>query len=232
MPRSSAVRGVSDELRFWRFGSTVQELAWIFPLLALLSWAFAIGIAADRRRTVEGIGLATAGGGLLVLVGLRVGGALVVGAIDDSTTRDAGRAVWDTYTEGLRTLGWFGIGIGLLVTAAALAARPEPSRLDPAHLRARIGGVLRANPSNRWGWGARILLAGGLGIFMIASPLRFAELALVRPRRRVGVLRARRRLRAARPARRGRGAARCTADAPSSSRWCSGSHSPSARPSC
>lgn len=173
------VQDVSDELGIWRWAGRVQELGVVLPILALLAWAGALGIAPDRRRGVQWIGGALAVGGFVLLVVLRVGERIVGNAIAEPLASDAGRAVWSTFTEALGTLGWFGIGVGLLVSAAAVAARTEGTRLEPAQVRDRIIGVLRHQPRSTVGQIIRWLLVGALGVALIADPFRVAEITLI-----------------------------------------------------
>lgn len=173
-----SLRDVADERELWRRAARVQELAWIFLVVGVTAWVGAIVLAPDRRRAVLWIGIEAMSGAALLLVGVELGGRLVEARGSDALTADALRAVWDTFTEGLRGVAWFGVGIGLVATTAALAARPDGSRLTIRRIARAAARALEREPVRPR---AVVLWAVGiaaLGLTMALAPLALLELAI------------------------------------------------------
>jgi hypothetical protein len=156
----------------------VQELAWIFVALGLAAWALAFLVAPDRRRAVLWLGFVAAIAAAALLVGLEVGARIVAAQGADELTGDALRAVWDTFTEGLRGVAWFGFAVGALATAAAVAARPDRARLTRQRVADTALGVLRREPTRPWAAALWAIVLGALGLAMVFAPLAVLELAV------------------------------------------------------
>lgn len=173
-----SLRDVADERELWRTAARVQELAWIFLGLGVATWAAAVVLAQDRRRAVRGLGIAAIVGAAGMLITLEVGGRLVAARGADELTSDALRAVWDTFTEGLRGVAWFGMSIGVLATAAAIAARPDGARLTLRRLADAAAGALEHEPVRPLAVVLWAVGLGALGLAMALAPLALLELAI------------------------------------------------------
>jgi hypothetical protein len=172
-----SLRDISTERELWRDAGRVQELAWIFLLLGVLAWTAALVLARDRRRAIAWLGGAAVAAAAVLLLGLEVGGRLVASNGGDELAADALRAVWDTFTDGLRAVAWFGLGIGMIATAAVLAARPDPSRLTLRRVLDRASSVRTFEPSRPVAVVLAILL-GAVGLAMVLAPLAVVELVV------------------------------------------------------
>ena len=90
----------------------VDRLGWVLPVAWGVAVLLGIAIAARRWYAVAVMGVATAIGAGLVLLGVVFGRQLFAG----STEREAlAGAVWDVVTEGLRLQSWVVGGVALVV---------------------------------------------------------------------------------------------------------------------
>jgi hypothetical protein len=129
-----------------RFAGQVRLLAVLLGLLALLAAGGAIAVAPDRRRSITGLGVASAVGGILLVVAWEVGRTLVAGAVAAGEDHDAVIAVWNAFLIDLRTVAWIVAGGGAVI-AAASASLLRPVALD-APLRA-LGRWTVTEPDRR-----------------------------------------------------------------------------------
>ncbi|GAA1358358.1 hypothetical protein [Streptomyces beijiangensis] len=116
------------------------------PAATLVLAALALLLAVRRRRAVAWLGLATALGGVLLLVAVAVARPLVLDGLPADVDRAAAGAVYDALTGFLRTAGWVALGLGLAAVLAAWLTgwlrrhrRPPAETLRPpdrAHLTA------------------------------------------------------------------------------------------------
>ena len=94
----------------------VDRLGWVLPLAWGVAVLLGIAVAARRWYAVAVMGVATAIGAGLVLLGVVFGRQLFAG----STEREAlAGAVWDVVTEGLRLQSWVVGGVALVVAIGA-----------------------------------------------------------------------------------------------------------------
>lgn len=81
----------------------LQQLAWLLPLLTLLSFGGAVALSTNRRRTVLRSALGVAAGMLVILVALAVGRGPYLDLFSQPEGRQAGGAAYDQLLHGLRT---------------------------------------------------------------------------------------------------------------------------------
>ncbi len=136
-----------------RVADTIEVLAPLLLLVAVLCAAGAIWLSTERRRTVVHLGVGAAIGGLVLVVAWDVARAVAVGQVDGADAREAVGAVWDAFLRDLRTAAWILAGCGAVVAAAA-ASLIRPVTLD-APLR-RLAGWIAAEPT----WPALRVLRG------------------------------------------------------------------------
>jgi hypothetical protein len=115
------VIGHSHWLARARFIFELQELAFVFPVLAIAAWAAAIGLSRRRRRTVLGIGVGVAVLAAIAIAAVAVGRTLYLDhVIWPIVPRDAGAAFFDDVTR-LPRLGLRLELIGGILLAAGAA---------------------------------------------------------------------------------------------------------------
>jgi hypothetical protein len=103
----------------------LKTLAWVLPVLMLLSFAAAVGLARDRRRAARSIGAVVLVVGVLGLVaGGLVGSYLVDSLTSETEVETAASNAWDILTELLRATFRSLIGLGILFLVAAWLAGP------------------------------------------------------------------------------------------------------------
>lgn len=116
----------SDELDAAQDGFQIlKTLAWVLPVLMLLAFAAAVGLARDRRRAARSIGTVVLVVGVvgLVAVGL-VGSYLVDSLTSETEVETAASNAWDILTELLRATFRSLILLGILFLVAASLAGP------------------------------------------------------------------------------------------------------------
>jgi hypothetical protein len=157
-----------------RTAERIRLLAWLLMALALVCAGGALALAADRRRIAVELGVATAVGGLVLVVALGLGRSAVIGGTHGTDARDATAAVWDAFLGDLRTAAWLLAGAGAVVAAAAASLiRP----FEVGALLRRGARAVTAEPSRP---ALRVLRAGALvaaGLTLLIAPE--AVLALV-----------------------------------------------------
>lgn len=162
---------LSAELELWRTGERTETLAWVLPLVGVVAWVGAVVLARDRSAMLVRLGVVLTVGGVLLLLGLRVGGRLFASRFDVPLDRAAAADVWTVYVDGLRVAAWGGVLGGIVLAAAVQAITRDASRLSPARIRASVAGILTREPRTRVG---RIGLGVGIavaGLAMFAAPL-------------------------------------------------------------
>ncbi|WP_329119813.1 hypothetical protein [Streptomyces sp. NBC_01465] len=126
----------ADKLGELRDGYRWLRIAGIWlPVLTLVLAGLAVllAVAGRRRRAVTGLGLATALGAVLLLVGVAVARPLALDDLPADVNRAAAGAVYDALTGFLRTAGWVALGLGLAVLLAAwLTGRLRKNSSPPA----------------------------------------------------------------------------------------------------
>ncbi|ADB48763.1 hypothetical protein [Conexibacter woesei] len=120
-----------------RIADAVDTLAGVLPPAAAVAFVLALLVAADRRRTLRVVAVATVAAGALLLLGLALGRSLALDRVDPGgvlTPEEAKRAagaVWDVYTDDLRPWALAAIGAGLALTVVTLIPWGR-ARRDPA----------------------------------------------------------------------------------------------------
>jgi hypothetical protein len=147
-------------LRLWQIARRSFWLAAALfiggPLLAVIG----VLTASSRRRGLVRLGLDLVVAGLVLLLLVPAGRAIVSLLAHDPLARQAAAGLWDAFTGHLRTWGYVFLGMGLVIQAAG---RSLMERLDPRASARRLVGWLENPPGGRRGRLARgaILLGGG-----------------------------------------------------------------------
>jgi len=127
-PEAAQLQGVSsDNLDKAQTGLKVfRAVAWFLVILALVLYAVAIYLGGSRRREVlRAVGISFFLVGAAVMIGHRVGGDAVVGALSEAATADdAVAATWEIGTTQLTEIGHGLILYGILIVLAAWLAGP------------------------------------------------------------------------------------------------------------
>ena len=116
----------SDELEAAQTGvRLIKIMSTVFFLLVIALYGAAVYLARNwRRAAVRNVGAATALGGFIVLVALRLGVNVISGAPDTSGGRAATESVLRIATDLLRRSAWSEILIGLLIALGASLIGP------------------------------------------------------------------------------------------------------------
>lgn len=135
----------SDELEAAQNGvKLIKVLSVLTVLIVLGLLALAVWLAEGfRRETLRLIGVSLVVVGLLLLVGRRLGGDALVGAVTEPSGRVAGDHIWEIGTELLRDLAWAIVAYGIAFVVAAWIA--GPTRWARA-LRRWLAPTLRERP--------------------------------------------------------------------------------------
>ena len=135
----------------------IKILSIVFFLLVIIAYGAAIYFARNWRRTaVRNVGFATALGGLIVLIALRLGIGVIADSADTPGARAATKSILAIGTVLLRRSAWSEILIGLLIALGA-------SLIGPARYAKR----------------ARYYTAQGFRRSAVATWIGFAALVLV-----------------------------------------------------
>ena len=154
---------------------TVRRLAVWLPVLAVLLLAGALLLAADRRRTLTRYGLALGMSGIVAVVALSTGRAVLLGSIqgtDEIPRADIQAAVggvWDSFLGDLRSLILIVALVGFVLASSILTVA------DPVAVRARVAALTR-RPANAPLAALRGIAFVALGILVLLQPgeaLRF-----------------------------------------------------------
>jgi Short C-terminal domain len=117
----------SDELDKVQTGLEIfRAVAWFLVVLALLLYVLAVYLAGARRReTLRAVGISFIVVGAAIMVGHRVGGNVVVGALSEAASADdAVQATWDIGTGQLTDIANGLLLYGILIVIAAWLAGP------------------------------------------------------------------------------------------------------------
>lgn len=116
----------SDELESAQTAvKLIRVLSVVFFLLVIALYAGAVYLARNWRRTaIRNVGFATALGGFIVLVALRLGVTVIAGAPDTPGGRSAADAILAIGTSLLRRSAWSEVLIGLLIALGASLVGP------------------------------------------------------------------------------------------------------------
>ena len=132
----------------------LKTLAWVLPLLALVTFAVGAWVSGDRVRAMRRIGITFLVVGVVGIVAANVVGAYVVGSlVSETQNEDAAGNAWDILSELLRSSYRWLVAGGVLFLVAAWLAGPgrravAARRLLAPALRARL-----------WAYAALVLLA-------------------------------------------------------------------------
>jgi hypothetical protein len=103
----------------------LKALAWLLPILTLLTFALGVWLAGDRRRAVRRVGITVLVVGALGIVAARLTGNYVVDSlVADTDTQEAAGNAWDILTNLLRTSFRWLVLVGVLFLVAAWLAGP------------------------------------------------------------------------------------------------------------
>jgi hypothetical protein len=150
-------------------------LAWLLPLLALVSFVVAIVLSRDRWRTAASAGRALMWSAAAVGFLLVVGGFLVRRLDDDTLGGATARAAWSVMIRpmwwGVAILGAFGLATVLACDSAA------PSAM--ARYASRLRVVALGPPQSPFGVAVRAIIAILIGVAAIVDPIGLLEPLIV-----------------------------------------------------
>ncbi|MBW2374042.1 MAG: hypothetical protein JRF70_16065, partial [Deltaproteobacteria bacterium] len=112
-------------------GAQVRFLAWLLPLLALLTLAAGVATARSRAQAVARVGIGATVVGLVLLGLLIVAAELTSTLFDPLALAEAVRAVTEVFGAGLQRVA---VGLVALGLALAVAAASGARTLDPRPL--------------------------------------------------------------------------------------------------
>jgi hypothetical protein len=157
----------------------VHGLAVIALVLAVVLAVAAVGLTlrAERPRTLAWLGWATAVVGVLLILTVEAGGALIGGLADTPERADALRAVWATFLDGL--VVWsFALAVGGLVLVAAATSRAtEPTLARRALALARRVAARPTRLPRRVVRALGLIALGALIALQPSEALRLAAIA-------------------------------------------------------
>jgi hypothetical protein len=159
----------------------IRLLGVVLPLLALLVFAAAIVVAADRRVAVlrSGIAVGTSAAllaaALVVLRARILAGVIGEDELTDADVRSAVGGLLDAFLGDLIAVALLLALGGLVVGAAAAALDPEDVDQPLTRLRRRIAGPTRT----RWGRAVRGVGALVLGVLVVLSPMVALQLVAI-----------------------------------------------------
>ena len=160
-----------------RITEDVQWAAIVALVLAALLLAGALALSRDRRITARRAGIAAAVAGVLGVVALEVGRALVAARVEDSADSAAVRGLWDAFLGDL--LIWcLVLAVCGAVVAAAAASLIKPVEVGPVLSRA---WTVAATTPESTGWrvarAVALIVAGAIVIAAHDTVLRLALVA-------------------------------------------------------
>ncbi len=152
-------------------GRTVDVLAWVLPIVALMSFVGAVVLAPRRWQAAGAVGRALLWAGGVLGVALTVGGWLVRRLDGDDMNGAVVRAGWAVV---VRPLWWNVAAIaltGLAVFVACDSSAPEAFAARAARVRNR----LLTRPATTVGLVVRIIVSAAVGLAAITDPLGLIE---------------------------------------------------------
>ena len=136
----------------------IKTLSVVFFLLVIALYCAAVYLARNWRRVaIRNVGAATALGGFIVLVTLRLGVNVIAGAPDTSGSRAAAKSILAIATELLRRSAWSEIVIGLLIVLGASLIGPARYAKRARHYTAQ--GFRRSAVATWIGFAVLVLVA-------------------------------------------------------------------------
>ncbi|MEA2445732.1 MAG: hypothetical protein QOJ12_3024 [Thermoleophilales bacterium] len=159
---------VADHVRF---------LGVLLPLLALVCFAAAILLAADRRLMFIRVGGALAVVAALTLIALFIGRSVLLSTLEHhtETVRHAVGASWDAFLDDLHTWALLVGGTGLIVAAAASSIL-HPVEGSPA---GRLRALVTWAPASSGGRALRAIAVFVLSLLVILQPQWALEVAVI-----------------------------------------------------
>lgn len=154
----------------------IRFLGIVLPLLALVLYIASVAVSSDRRRAVVEAGISVAVVAALIVIGLIITRAIVLSGIDDTDSRDAASAAWNSFFGDLRVLALGGgaLGIVLAATASNLIVRDEVEDWVD-----RLRRVVTTQPKKPAWRLARALAIAGVSLFAILRPIDALQVAVV-----------------------------------------------------
>jgi fumarate reductase subunit D len=135
----------------------IKILSIVFFLLVIVLYGAAIYLAHNwRRAAVRNVGAATALGGFIVLVAVRIGVSVISGMPDTKGSRAATESILAIGTSLLRRSAWSEILIGLLIALGASLLGPARYAERARHFTAQ--GFRRAAVATWIGFAALVLV--------------------------------------------------------------------------
>ncbi|HEU4702326.1 MAG TPA: hypothetical protein VFS37_07570 [Conexibacter sp.] len=162
-----------------QLGDRIEALGVLALVLAV---ALAVGAVAltprpERADTVARIGWAGAVAGVLLILAVEGGRALIGGLADTQARADALRAVWGTFLRDLEVWSFALTVAGLVVVAAATSQASEPALARRALALARRAAVRPAGTPLRAARAVALIVLGALVATSPLAALRLAALA-------------------------------------------------------
>jgi hypothetical protein len=161
------VRNLEFPTEFVGLAEDVKELAFVLPVVALLTWAGAVALSPDRRRAVTSIGIALGFGAVVALIAIDIGRHQAGAQFDSPETARAVEVVYATFTESLRSWLWLIAALGVVFAAAASAT------LSLTDTQTRWAGIRRRISTMPASTRGRLAYAGVgvlLGILLLVDP--------------------------------------------------------------
>lgn len=136
----------------------IKILSVVFFLLVIALYCAAVYLARNwRRAAIRNVGAATALGGFIVLIALRLGVNVIAGTPETSGGRAAAKSILAIATELLRRSAWSEIVIGLLIVLGASLIGPARYAKRARHYTAQ--GFRRSAVATWIGFAVLVLVA-------------------------------------------------------------------------
>jgi Phosphatidylinositol-specific phospholipase C, X domain len=179
-PRLVALSSADDQGILATIARTTEDVQWaaiVAPVLAALLLAGALALSRDRRITARRAGVAAAVAGVLGVVALEVGRALVAGRFEESSESAAARGLWDAFLGDL--LIWcLVLAVCGVVVAAAAASLIKPVEIGPVVSRAwTVAATIPESTRWRVARAIALIVAGAIVIAAYDTILRLALIA-------------------------------------------------------
>jgi hypothetical protein len=151
-----------------RIADDVRVLAYVLIGLTLVAAIAALVVTPDRRVTIAQLGLGIVVVGVVIVIALTIGRAILLDRVSDPDTRAAAGAVWNEFLGDLRTFGWLLAGAGAVVAAAAASLIRPVDVQGPVREGWRIATTEPARPWPRVGRAVALI---AVGVLVVAAPL-------------------------------------------------------------
>ena len=171
-----------------------DRLAWVLPIVAIVSFALALLLATRRARMLSVIGVCVAAGLVLELVITRLAQTEVVDLISDESVKTAADAAWDTIVEaGFVAQTFVLVTVALVVAVAAFlyvvsnraatlgrgASQTWRQQLDPRRLAADLRGRVGPALAPRRGMVQVLCLVAGVVVLLLWPSITWTVLVVV-----------------------------------------------------